>query len=527
MMDILKRLMAGLCVAWLVTLTGGPMLPVQMAAAQGGCTELIRDGGFEAGDAWQLGATPLMPEYVTYTKHGGDKSLVLGITRGGGKAGFSSAKQTVTIPTGATKVTLSFWYNAMVEGFPRADAMQLVLLNPDGSVLATPWKASNDSRSWNQLTVDLLRWRGRTVQVYFNVYNDGTPNTAGMFLDDVSLVSCPGAATPGPTATRMATPTATMPWPIQTPSRTPTASPTPTASLTPWPTATATETPLPAHCSQIVENSSFELDLAPWWDVYPSPLLAQRVTSPVRSDAWALRLGTQWDNYDAASAVRQVVTIPPGIQRATLRFYFWTWAETGAGADRQEARLFAADGTLLDTYLYELSNNRSWYMQEADLTRFAGQMVQLLFNVYNDGLGGRTAMFLDDVTLVVCSPNATAPAARVATGSLPPWPNLRQLAPPTGPVSSGFRAGAGAAAQAAPPSAAVLETTRTALALTPAPSATVGSLPTIAPAATTTTERGRTPPATAGQVLATWQSRWWVVVIALGLLALLALALRR
>ena len=58
---------------------------------------------------------------------------------------------------------------------------------------------------WNQLSFDLTRWRGRTLQVYFNVYNNGVGGTAGRFLDDVSLTACTGGATPAPTGTGMPT----------------------------------------------------------------------------------------------------------------------------------------------------------------------------------------------------------------------------------------------------------------------------------------------------------------------------------
>ena len=49
------------------------------------------------------------------------------------------------------------------------------------------------------MSFDLSQWRGQTVQVYFNVYNDGLGGTAAMFLDDVSLATCTGGVTVVPT----------------------------------------------------------------------------------------------------------------------------------------------------------------------------------------------------------------------------------------------------------------------------------------------------------------------------------------
>ncbi len=520
-MSILWRLVSRLCVAVLLIAAGWALLPAPAVNAQGGCTDKIADGGFETGDAWQLGISPLTPEYVTYAQHSGEKSLALGITRGGGKMGYSSAKQMVTIPPGATKVTLSFWFNAMVEGIARPNAMQMILLNPDGSTLATPWKSSNDSRVWNQMTADLTRWRGRTVQIYFNVYNDGTSNTAGMFLDDVSLVVC--GPTPSPTPSRTPTPTSgvTPPWPTTPATRTA----TPTLPVTPPATPTATATP--TNCADILQNGGFETGLSSW-EAGPSALPVQPVTSPVHSGQWALRLGTQTDNVTSQSPVRQVVTIPAGSQTATLRFYVSTWAENPVGADWQEAGLFAVDASLLAPLLSEISNLAAWRVLEADLTPYRGQTVQLLFNVYNDGVNGRTAMFLDDVSLVVCSPNPpAASAARAMSGPAAAWPDLGR-----GPLTAGRAGGppvirslrsapAGAATSAVEP-----RMTRVAIALTPAPSATVGSARapevTTAPAETT-----RPTSAARSQVIETWQKRWWVIVIALVLLAALALLTSR
>ncbi|MCX6028514.1 MAG: hypothetical protein NT169_04315 [Chloroflexi bacterium] len=514
-MDTRRHFLVGFCAVLLFVAAGWALLSAPPVNAQGGCTEKITDGGFEAGDAWQLGTTPLMPEYVTYTKHGGEKSLVLGITRGGGKMGYSSAKQMVTLLPGATKVTLSFWFNAMVEGIARPNAMQMILLNSDGSTLATPWKSSNDSRVWNQMTVDLTRWRGHTVQIYFNVYNDGTSNTAGMFLDDVSLVVC--GPTPSPAPSRTPTPTGgvTPVYPTQPPTRT----------ATPSPSATPTATPTSPNCGEILQNGGFETGLSPW-EAEPVVIPVQTVTTPVRNGVWALRLGTQTGSVASQSPVRQIVAIPPASQTATLRFYLWTWAENPDGVDRQEAQLFAADGSRLRTLWFELSNNPTWRAFEADLSPYVGQTVQLIFNVYNDGLNGRAAMFLDDVSLVVCQrspsgggPNPPlAPAVRAMIGPALLWPDLSR-GPAAGPQ---LARSLGIAPTGASTSAIGPRTTRVAIALTPAPSATMGAArsPEITAAPTKTTRPALAVPS---EWIETWQKRWWVIVIALALLAVLAL----
>ncbi len=38
----------------------------------------------------------------------------------------------------------------------------------------------------------------------------------------------------------------------------------------------------------------------------------------------------------------------------------------------------------------------------ADLTAYAGQTVELKYGTFNDGEGGVTAMYVDDVTVTIC-----------------------------------------------------------------------------------------------------------------------------
>ncbi len=505
-----------LCLALTAATVAAPVQSVPSAQAEAGCTELIADGGFETGSGgagWQLGVSPLTPETITYAKHSGDRSLVLGITRGGNKQGFSSAKQMVTLPSAATKVTLTFWAYTLVEGVGNGDSMQLVLLHPDGSVLYKLWDSTNDSRLWNQQNFDLTRWRGQTVQVYFNVYNNGTGGTVGMFLDDVSLSACPGAApSVTPTRTSALTPTVATPWPTLPSTRTATPSRTPTA------TTTATATPLPSNCLDLVQNGGFEAGLSPWEAGPGYALPVQRVGSPVHGDAWALRLGTQVANLRSHSPVRQVITLPSASQ-ATLSFYVYTWSESLTGDDLQEALVFSADATLLQAPLQSLGDERSWRRVQADLSPYSGQTIQLLFNVYNDGENGRAAMFLDDVSLVACAPDsASLAAARATIGTGMQWPDLDQARP-------GAPAGGRAPAQASAgtPYAAASFTppmTRIALGTPPPAPAVPPPAVTAVPPVSATPQAGLWERLSSG-VMGQWPAGWPVAVAAIVLLVIL------
>jgi hypothetical protein len=208
------RVLASLCLAILLGLLSASS-GVFVAHAQSGasCVELVRNGGFEYVGDWELGASTAQPQYVSDNRHSGNWALLLGINDGVNRDSYSSARQLVTIPAGAGSAALSFWYYAYADGAPTTDYMELVLLAPDGyTVIEKPWFSRNDSRAWNQMTVNLDAYRGRSLYLYFNVRNDGAGGIARMHLDDVSLAACgsgggggvitpPIVITPGPVVT--------------------------------------------------------------------------------------------------------------------------------------------------------------------------------------------------------------------------------------------------------------------------------------------------------------------------------------
>lgn len=369
------------------------------------CVELISNGGFETDAAWYFGPTPAMPQYVTYTKHSGNRSVLLGITSGGNVQSFSSARQTVTIPAASSQVRLSFWFYAMADSPATTDYMEVVLLDPTGVILNKPWRSHNDSRVWNQLTFDLTPWRGQTVQLYFNVYNDGVGGRAAMFLDDVSLTSCPTGATAVPTGTVTAT-----------------AGP-----------ATATPTPSPTPgCVDVVTDGRFDNGLA-HWQVVGDPAGATTVGTPARSAPLALKLGSLEQSLNSLTSVRQLVTLPAGYPYVTLEAWVYTQTQPGAGADYQEMALLTSAGGPLYLPWRAQENNPTWHPLSFNISAFAGLTVFLSFGVNNDGVGGRTVMYVDDVRIRACTSGAapTLTPAATPTRTATPAPTMSPTAVPT------------------------------------------------------------------------------------------------
>jgi len=234
------------------------------------------------------------------------------------------------------------------------------------------------------------------------------------------------APTPTPTITR--TPTQNpYPVPTDTITTTPTRTLPPTSSPTLTPTFTPTPNPTPWNCYEALRNTSFESDGAWQWGNSPYP--AAYTTVVVHSGARAVRLGIEPGNanIESFSSVRQSFTLPGNATSVTLRF--WWWRHTEEATMVSDSFLPPSEGRsawlatsrpvpdvheviLLNPLTYETldalwqgkANDSTWVQMTFDLTAWRGRQLMIYFNANNDGLGGRTWMYLDDVTIQVCLP---------------------------------------------------------------------------------------------------------------------------
>ncbi len=225
------------------------------------CTTQLNNGGFETDAAWSLPITPYRAAYSTEQAHSGARSVRAGIVKPADNVlSYSSAVQTVQIPTNTQTVTLSLWWypvstegggtqsanvvddatlQAVADGVVPAtplvgDQQYVLLLNPQNRVLARLLWTRSNSQSWQQSSFDLTAYAGQTVRVLFGVYNDGINGVSALFVDDAALETCAALAAVGylPIVLNAATSTPTVA-PTVTPTATATAEPTPTASATP------------------------------------------------------------------------------------------------------------------------------------------------------------------------------------------------------------------------------------------------------------------------------------------------------
>lgn len=184
--------------------------------------------------------------------------------------------------------------------------------------------------------------------------------------------------------------------------------------------------PALAACADVVVNGGFETNAG--WILGPSPIPPGYVGAPVHTGGRAMRLGNVGQpNLQSFSSVRQTITIPAAIASAQISFWVWTQSEPSALNDRQELILLPPGADVLSTSPVQilwrtLSNTPSWTLVGFDLSSLAGQTFDIYFNVFNDGFGGRSAMFLDDVTLTVCQGTPGTPAATPTVATATPTP---------------------------------------------------------------------------------------------------------
>jgi bacillopeptidase F (M6 metalloprotease family) len=117
----------------------------------------------------------------------------LGITYQSDAESYSSIHQEVIIPGDATTATLSFWYYPISQDTLPYD-WQAAIIYDQTLTHILAWampKVCSNSQTWTHYTFDLMPYKGQTIKIYFNVYNDGLDNLkTAMYLDDVSVQVC-------------------------------------------------------------------------------------------------------------------------------------------------------------------------------------------------------------------------------------------------------------------------------------------------------------------------------------------------
>jgi hypothetical protein len=153
---------------------------------------MLLNTSFEDGQGWSFGKTKLQPGYVYDNPHTGYRSVLLGnaYTDRRNYNSYSSVRQRVSLPRGPFLTAyLEFWHYTISDQEPD-DYQELVILDARGKTLGVLWRENRNDRQWLMKQVDMTRFLGKSIYVYFNTRNHGEPGRAAMYVDDVSLLLC-------------------------------------------------------------------------------------------------------------------------------------------------------------------------------------------------------------------------------------------------------------------------------------------------------------------------------------------------
>jgi photosystem II stability/assembly factor-like uncharacterized protein len=182
-------------------------------------------------------------------------------------------------------------------------------------------------------------------------------------------------------------------------------------------------------CYEALADGGFETgpELLPYphiargWETPRTPLPAGYAQDIRYAGAYAMRTGTgpAGPNIYSYSSARQWVSIPANANSATLTF--WRYPTLGdlhaVGQDTVDAAGLLAAGPEVDDFQYLLAvvadgsydmlrtwrdNSQRWTQTEVDLSAYAGRSFYLHFGTFNNGLGGRSGMVIDEVALRIC-----------------------------------------------------------------------------------------------------------------------------
>ncbi len=150
----------------------------------------LSNGGFESGtlDCWTAGGA-LTPTASVLQVHGGSFSAQLGAIGLPEPDGDSWIYQTISVRADLQTPTLTFWFWPASEDSIDFDWQEAQIRDTGGNQLAQVFKIDSNSQSWNYFTFDLTPYKGQTVQLYFNVHEDGDlyGYITSMYLDDVAI----------------------------------------------------------------------------------------------------------------------------------------------------------------------------------------------------------------------------------------------------------------------------------------------------------------------------------------------------
>lgn len=163
-------------------------------------------------------------------------------------------------------------------------------------------------------------------------------------------------------------------------------------------------TTTPSTCLEKIVSGGFESDGD--WEIPQTEYSAIYTDTVAHTGARALHAGivNPADNVLSYSSAMQSVYISSTAQSAVLRFWLYPTSDMAAGDnDVQRVLLLDQLGNVKQVLLEQRSDAREWAPYQFELRDHAGETFKVYFGVYNNGSGGVTGLYVDDVSLQVCT----------------------------------------------------------------------------------------------------------------------------
>ena len=179
-------------------------------------------------------------------------------------------------------------------------------------------------------------------------------------------------------------------------------------------------------CVEILVNGDMEGYAG--WTIHQGEYSADQYLSPARSAFLGILDG---GNAHTESMMHQDIDIPAGNHLA-LSWHMRPSSAPFDSEDLQQVSVRDSQFTTLRRVWSGVRADEAWMSCSFDLSEFLDQPINLYFGVRNDGDGGKTAMYVDDVSLKVCqSPPVTLNGCLPSTPTPTPTATLTPTPSPT------------------------------------------------------------------------------------------------
>ena len=121
----------------------------------------------------------------------------------------------------------------------------------------------------------------------------------------------------------------------------------------------------------------------------------------------SLRVGmAAGDNYEGFSSARVPFTVPANATSVMLTMQYLPKSGSNPGSDGQYIGILDSGGSYIQSIIPygQMNNFDNWAELTFDLAAYKEQTIYLYVGAKNDGAGGTTSLYVDDVSVQACVP---------------------------------------------------------------------------------------------------------------------------